>query len=320
LTPPFSTGLVAVVSIIASELESFFGDKAGQSGEGVQGGEPFRGGRVKVGALRGARIISDDAGVSIIMEAGERKGGVNEVGSEPFPGRAVERRDAFSLVGGKSGMVEAVEDIDGGLADSAGGEQVFNHMVAEEQHELLSVERRNRFKAAVGGPDSPAGDGVDMGMKVKVISVALNGDDDARQGGRVGGDFLKHLLEGLPGGFAEQAEFLGVVSEDGAQKLWHGEDELGVADLFEDVSVEPLGEKQDALLLARGAKEAAFAGVGEDGLIAAAVAAKTRKTSMQISTFQILAHHLADDGTPTAILLLIPIVVNALELFEIVFD
>ena len=48
-------------------------------------------------------------------------------------------------------------------------------------------------------------------MKVKVISVALNGDDDARQGGRVGGDFLKHLLEGLPGGFAEQAEFLGVV-------------------------------------------------------------------------------------------------------------
>jgi hypothetical protein len=41
---------------------------------------------------------------------------------------------------------------------------------------------------------------------------------------------------------------------------------------------------------------------------------------MQISTFQILAHHLADDGTSTAILLLIPIVVNALELFETVFD
>jgi hypothetical protein len=70
-----------------------------------------------------------------------------------------------------------------------------------------------------------AGDGVDMGMKVKVISVALNGNDGARQGGRVGSDFLKHLLEGLPGGFAEQAEFLRVVSEDGAQKLWDGEDE-----------------------------------------------------------------------------------------------
>jgi|WetSurMetagenome_2_1015567.scaffolds.fasta_scaffold108678_4 hypothetical protein len=144
-------------------------------------------------------------------------------------------------------MVEAVEDIDGSLADTAGGEQVFNHMVAEEQHTLLCVERRNGFKTAVGGPDSSAGDGVDIGMKVKAVSVALNGDDDARQGGRVGGDFLKHLLEGLPGGFAEQAEFLGVILEDGAKKLWDGENELGVADLFEDVSVQPLGEKQDPL-------------------------------------------------------------------------
>jgi hypothetical protein len=124
--------------------------------------------------LRGARIVGDDAGVAVVMEAGERKGGVNEVGSEPFAGRAIGGGNAFSLVGGKSGMVEAVEGIDGGLADTVGGEQVFNHMVAEKQHELLRVERGNRFKAAVGGPDSPAGNGVDMGMKVKVISVALN--------------------------------------------------------------------------------------------------------------------------------------------------
>jgi hypothetical protein len=105
-----------------------------------------------------------------------------------------------------------------------------------------------------------------------------------------------------------------------AQKLWDRENELGVAGLLEDVRVEPLGEKQDALLLARGAKEAAFAGVGEGGLIAAAVAAKTRKTLIQISTFQILAPHLADDGTPTAILWLIAIVVNALEFLVIIFD
>ena len=59
-------------------------------------------------------------------------------------------------------MVEAVEDVDGGLADTAGGEQVLNHMAAEKQQELLSVERGNRFKAAVGGPDSPAGDGMGL--------------------------------------------------------------------------------------------------------------------------------------------------------------
>jgi hypothetical protein len=34
-------------------------------------------------------------------------------------------------VGGKAWMVNAVEDVDGGLADLAGGEQVFNDMVAE---------------------------------------------------------------------------------------------------------------------------------------------------------------------------------------------
>jgi hypothetical protein len=46
-----------------------------------------------------------------------------------------------------------------------------------------------------------------------------------------------------------------------------------VADLFENMSVEPFGEKQDAFLLAGWTKQPAFAGIGEDGLIAATVAA-----------------------------------------------
>ena len=60
------------------------------------------------------------------------------------------------------------------------------------------VQRRNRFKAAVGGSDSPAGDGVDVRMEIQAVSVALNGEDDARQGGRIGGNLLEHLLERLP--------------------------------------------------------------------------------------------------------------------------
>jgi hypothetical protein len=193
-------------------------------------------------------------------------------------------------------------------------------MMAEKQHELLSVQRRYGFKAAVGGPDSPTGDCVDMGMEIEIISVTLDGDYDAGKGGWIGSNFLEHFLESLPGRFAEQAELFGVVFENGAQEFWDCEHELGVADLFEDVSVQPLGEKQDALLLARGAKQATFAGIGEDGLIAASAAAKTRETSVEVSTFQKLAHHLADDGAPAAVLLLIAAVVNALELFEIVFD
>jgi hypothetical protein len=59
---------------------------------------------------------------------------------------------------------------------------------------LLSVQRGDRFKAAVGGPDSPAGDGADMRMKIQAVSVALDRQDDAGQGGRIGGNFLKHLI------------------------------------------------------------------------------------------------------------------------------
>ena len=112
-----------------------------------------------------------------------------------------------------------------------------------------------------------------------MVAVALNGEDNARKGGWIRGNLLEHLPEGLPGRLAEQAEFLGVVFENGAQELGDGEDELGVADLLEDVGIEPLGEKQDVLLLARGTKKPAFAGIREDCLIAAAVAAQTRSNS-----------------------------------------
>jgi len=98
LPPALSAGFVAVKSVIAGELESFFRDKCGQGGEGVQGGDPFRGGRVQVGTLRNGRIVGDDAGVAVVMEAGERKGGVNQIGSEPFPCGAVGGGNAFPLL------------------------------------------------------------------------------------------------------------------------------------------------------------------------------------------------------------------------------
>jgi hypothetical protein len=64
----------------------------------------------------------------------------------------------------------------------------------------------------------------------------------------------------------------------------------------------------------------AFAGIGQDGLIAAAVAANASEASMQIAAFEKFAHHLADDGAPAAVLLLIPVIVGAFALLEMVFD
>jgi len=195
-------------------------------------------------------------------------------------------------------MVKAVEDVQGSLADAAAGEQVLEQMVAEQEHELGGIERRDRLKVAAGRPDSSACESVDMGMEIEAVAVALNGDDDAREGCRIRGDLLEHLPEGLPDRLAEQAEVAAVELENGAQELGNGEDELGVADLLEDVAVEPLGEKQDAFLLACGTEESAFTGIRKDRLVAAAAATKTREASVKVSTFQMLVHHLADDGAP----------------------
>ena len=80
-------------------------------------------------------------------------------------------------------MVKAVEDVEGGLADPAASKEVFEHLVAEQQHEPAAVEGRDRFKAAVGGPDSTACDGMDVRMQIEAIAVALHREDDARDGG-----------------------------------------------------------------------------------------------------------------------------------------
>jgi hypothetical protein len=77
-------------------------------------------------------------------------------------------------------MVKAVQDVHGGLCDSIGSEQILNHMVAEQQHELLSIKRRNRFEAAVRRPDAPGSDGVNMRTTIPV-SCSISVFTDIRQ-------------------------------------------------------------------------------------------------------------------------------------------
>jgi len=87
-----------------------------------------------------------------------RKGCMNRIRCETFPcGDAA------------AGMLKAVEDVNGGLTDTAGGEQVFYYMAAVQQRALLCVKGGNRFKAAIGEPYSPGGKTGGVGSLGKVL-------------------------------------------------------------------------------------------------------------------------------------------------------
>ena len=147
----------------------------------------MRSGGRQVRAGRGASLVRDDAGGAVIVEPGERKGCVDQVRCQPFAGGAVACDHTRSLVGGKAGMVKAVQNVQGGLADPAAGEEVGEQVVAEKEHEPESIQPGDRFKTAVGGPDSAASDGMDVRMEIEAVAVTLDCDDDAGKGRAIGG-------------------------------------------------------------------------------------------------------------------------------------
>ena len=76
-------------------------------------------------------------------------------------------------------MVKAVQNVKGGLADPAAGEEVLEYMVAEQEHELGTIQGGDRFEAAIARPDSPAGESMDVRMVIEPVAVTLDCDDDA---------------------------------------------------------------------------------------------------------------------------------------------
>jgi len=96
-------------------------------------------------------------------------------------------------------MVKTVQNVQGGLADPPAAEEVSEHMVVEQQHVLTAIQGRNRFKAAFGGPYSPARDDMDVRVQIQAVAATLRRDDDARDRGWIRGNLLEHLSQRLPG-------------------------------------------------------------------------------------------------------------------------
>ena len=56
-------------------------------------------------------------------------------------------------------------------------------------------------------------------MEIQAVSVALNGEDDARQGGRIGGNLLEHLLESCQADVQSRPRSLGWYLKMGRRSL-----------------------------------------------------------------------------------------------------
>ena len=91
---------------------------------------------------------------------------------------------------------------------------------------------------------------------------------------------FRELSNGLPfeasyseakngGGFEEEMQEIAAFAEDTAEDFGDGEDELAVRDFVADGGGDPIGGLADAALVAGRAEVAAFAGEGEEALVAA---------------------------------------------------
>ena len=157
-------------------------------------------------------------------------------------------------------------------------------------------------------------------MVIAGATVGLNGKNHSWPNPGIGQCCLEILPQGLPGTLAQGAQQLAVVFEITAQHFWESEDILAVGNRLENLLCRPLGKRQHSLLVAGGAEVPPLAGEGQKVFMCAPAAAHAGKATMQVSAVQILVNDLADDRAPEAILLLVGIVINALEVVKMILD
>jgi hypothetical protein len=82
----------------------------------------------------------------------------------------------------------------------------------------------------------------------------------------------------------------------------------------------PLGKAHHAFLMAARAKVTSLAGKSQEEFMRTVPTADAGKPVMEIATFQILFHYFLDDRPPEAKFFLVLFVIEADELFQVVFD
>lgn len=154
----------------------------------------------------------------------------------------------------------------------------------------------------------------------QVITIGLNRYDHAGKGLFVRACFAEEVLDCLVKALAKEAEELAVVLEEDAEHFRDSDDVLPDRHFFQDFLLDALGEQNDPLLVAGWAEVSSLAGKREQVLATAGAAPDAREAVAQVAAVEKFADHAADNWTPVSVKLLVTLLINPFEFFEVVFD
>ena len=187
------------------------------------------------------------------------------------------------MVDGESGVFPGEEVGEFAGADEFGVAQGVEEAVAEEFDGWSEVLGGHAVEAAVGCKESVGGKDVEVRVVDEVVAESVDSGDgaDAAVGETEAG--AEGVLESGGGGVEQVGEEVAALAEDAAQDLGDGKDELAVGDFVADGGGDPLASGTGAALVAGGAEVAAFAGEGEEALVAAIGALEAGEASGEVT-------------------------------------
>jgi hypothetical protein len=246
------------------------GDEVG-SGEDL---EVALGGVVALGAV--------DDGLGRFVPGDLLEGGVFAKATTPKEGMAEEifgKALAALMVAGPDPLVIGGVDIETGVfpveevgeflrADEPGFAEGVEEAVPEQLDGGGEAFGRHAVEGAVGGEEPVSGEDMQVGMEDEVVSEGVNGGNGSEFALREVETGAKVVAEAFGGSAKEKGEMGSAFAEDAAENLGNGEDKLAMRDFVADGGGDPFAGAAYAALVAGGAEMAAFAGEGEESLVA----------------------------------------------------
>ncbi len=180
----------------------------------------------------------------------------------------------------------------------------FQHLqdfVLKGLFEVFGVETRNADKRVVREKAAVGGDGVQVRIWIEKIAVRLYGD---ARSGDCAFKWYRGFQKGahdIPRALAQFAEQGAVVYKIDPEAFGYAENPVSAGDFFQNLCQKPFAVFDDPLLVARGAKMAAFARKRQKIFVAAIVASNPGEAASQVAAFQIPLDHVLYIRSPESV-------------------